>query len=130
MIYRELRSVLKWYHLGKTSIGTTLTMVLLWEMWSGTRLLHNTVMRLTNHSHRYKPPSQKSFTKLTMVATITMGWVPLVMVISISSTKELYHSTNRTTIVATIVLTIVSIEVALGLLLTVCLDSFRSTIFH
>ena len=24
-----------------TSIGTILTMVLLWEMWTGTRLLHN-----------------------------------------------------------------------------------------
>ena len=70
-------------------------------------------MRLTNHSHRYKPPSQKSFTKLTMVATITVGWVPLVMVISISNTKELYYSTNRTTMVVTIVLTIVPIEVAL-----------------
>ena len=36
-----------------------------------------------------------------------MGWVPLVMVISISNTEELYFSTNRTTMVATIVLTIV-----------------------
>ena len=71
-------------------------------------------MRLTNHSHRYKPPSLKSFTKLTMVATITMGWVPLVMVISIASTKELYYSTNRTTMVATKVLTIVPIEVGLN----------------
>ena len=55
--------------------------------------------------------SQKSFTKLTMVATIHMGWVPLVMVISISNTEELYYSTNRTTMVATIVFTIVPIEV-------------------
>ena len=28
-------------HPQTTSIGTILTMVLLWEMWSGTRLLHN-----------------------------------------------------------------------------------------
>ena len=68
-------------------------------------------MRLTNHSHRKKPPSQKSFTKLTMVATISLGWVPLVMVIFISNAEELYNSTKRTTIVATIVLTIVPIEV-------------------
>ena len=42
-----------------------------------------------------------------------MGWVPLVMVISISNTEELlnYYSTNRTTMVATIVLNIVPIEV-------------------
>ena len=40
-----------------------------------------------------------------------MGWVPLVMFISISNKEELYYSTNRTTIVATIVLTIVPIEV-------------------
>ena len=49
-----------------------------------------------------------------MVATIQMGWVPLVMVFSISNTEELYYSTNRTTMVATIVLTIVPIEVGPG----------------
>ena len=48
-----------------------------------------------------------------MVATISMGQVPLVMVISISNTEELYYSTNRTTMVATLVLTIVPIEVGL-----------------
>ena len=39
------------------------------------------------------------------------------MVISISNAEELYYSTNRTTMVATIVLTIVPIEVALYVLL-------------
>ena len=48
-----------------------------------------------------------------MLATIPMGWVPLVMVISIPNTEALHYSTNRTTMVATIVLTIVPIEVGL-----------------
>ena len=45
-----------------------------------------------------------------MVATMRRA-VPLVMAISISNIEELYYGTNRTTMVATIGLTIVPIEV-------------------